>query len=141
MKTLIISLSLFSLCSAANEYEGSIGMGHQYGGIFGGQLAYKTEYTKYYGSLGLVGVAAGFQTTFTENSKHSYGLVVGREELQSEDGFLFVTYDYHLNGFSNKGLVIGTGLGITREDEGGSFSDIGKTETSTSITFNLGYKF
>ncbi|WP_085299594.1 hypothetical protein [Cognaticolwellia mytili] len=62
-------------------------------------------------------------------------------KIQSEDGFIFATYDYHFNGFSNPGLVIGTGIGITREDEGGFFSNAGKTETSTSLTLNIGYKF
>lgn len=141
MKTSIIVLSLVSFFSSASEYETSVGLGHQYGGVLGAQFAYKTESTKYYGSLGLIGFAAGFQTTFRENSKHAYGLVIGKEEFQSEDGFLFVTYDYHFDGFSGDGFVIGTGVGITREDEGGWWADKGKTETSTSVTLNIGYKF
>ena len=141
MKIPIIALSLVSLFSSAGEYETAIGLGHQYGGVLGAQFAYKTESTKYYGSLGLVGIAAGFKTTFSDKSKHSYGLVIGREELQSEDGFAFVTYDYHLNGFNQNGWVIGTGLGVTREDEGSFFFDTGETETSTSITLSIGYKF
>ncbi len=127
--------------SSAGEYETAVGLGHQYGGVLGAQFSYKTESSKYYGSVGLIGVAAGLQKTFNENSKHAYGFVIGREELQSEDGFLFATYDYHFNGFANNGLVIGTGLGITRQDAGGFFADIGKTETSTSVTLNIGYKF
>jgi hypothetical protein len=47
-----------------------------------------------YVSLGVIAVSVGFQTTFSENSSHAYGIVIGREELQSEYGFLFVTYDY-----------------------------------------------
>ncbi len=141
MKTSIIALSLVSLFSSAGEYEAAVGLGHQYGGILGAQFSYKTESSKYYGALGLVGVSAGFQTTFSKNSRHAYGLVFGREELQSEDGFLFATYDYHFNGFSNNGFVIGTGLGVTREDAGGFYSDTGNTETSTSLTLNIGYKF
>ncbi|GAC21646.1 hypothetical protein [Paraglaciecola arctica] len=141
MKTSIIALSLVSLFSFAGEYETAIGLGHQYGGVLGAQFAYKTGSTKYYGSLGLVGLSAGFQTAFSENSKHSYGLVIGREELQSEDGFLFATYDYHIDGFANNGFVIGTGIGVTREDSGGWWSKKGKTKRSNSITLNLGYKF
>ncbi len=141
MKIYIIALSLVSLYSSAGEYESSVGLGHQYGGILGAQFAYKTEESKYFTSLGLIGFSAGFQTTFTNNSKHSFGIVAGKEELQSEDGFAFVTYDYHFDGFSNPGFVIGTGIGVTREDEGGLFSDRGETETSTSVTLNIGYKF
>lgn len=141
MKTSIIALSFISLFSSAGEYETSIGLGHEYGGVLGAQFAYKTESTKYYASLGLIGMSAGFQTTFSENSKHAYGLVAGREELKSEDGFIFITYDYHLDGFADKGWVIGTGIGVTREDEGGWWLNRGETKTSTSITLNLGYKF
>lgn len=141
MKISILALSLVSLFSSAGEYETSIGLGHQYGGVLGAKLSYKTESSKYYGSLGLIGASVGFQTTFSKNSKHAYGLVIGREEIQSEDGFLFATYDYHFNGFTNNGLVIGTGFGVTREDTGGMFADTGKSETSTSVTLNIGYKF
>jgi hypothetical protein len=141
MKIPIIALSFVSLFSAAGEYETAIGLGHQYGGVLGAQFSYKTDTSKYYGALGLVGASAGFQTIFTENSKHAYGFVIGREELQSEDGFLFATYDYHFDGFTKNGFVIGTGIGITREDTGGLFADTGKTETSTSLTLNIGYKF
>jgi hypothetical protein len=145
MKLSIIALfvvsSFSSSLTSAGEYETAFGIGHQYGGILGAQFSYKTESTKYYASLGVIGAAAGFQTTFTDNSKHAYGFVIGREELQSEDGFLFATYDYHFEGFAKKGFVIGTGFGVTKEDSGGFFGDTGKTETSTSITLNIGYKF
>jgi hypothetical protein len=141
MKISILALLFVSSLTVAGEYETAIGIGHQYGGVLGAQFSYKTESSKYYGSLGVIGVSAGFQTIFSENSKHTYGFVIGREELQSEDGFLFVTYNYHIDGFTKKGFVIGTGLGVTREDTGGLFADIGKTETSTSVTLNIGYKF
>jgi len=141
MKTYIIALSLFSSFTFAGEYETSIGLGHQYGGVVGGQLAYKTSSTKYYASLGLIGGAVGFQTTFNEDSKHAYGIVIGSAAFQSEDGFVFATYNYHVNGFNKNGLVIGTGFGVTRQDEGGSFGDIGNIETSPSVTLNIGYKF
>ena len=140
MKIFIIALSLVSLCSTAAEYETTVGLGHEYGGVLGAQFSYKTESSKYYASVGIIGISTGFQTTFSENSNHAYGLVIGREEVQSEDGFLFATYDYHFNGFSKKGLVIGMGLGITRQD-GGWYSDTGNTESSAALTLNIGYKF
>ncbi|GLR72151.1 hypothetical protein [Agaribacter marinus] len=134
-------LILFSAPSFAHKYETSVGVGHQYGGLLGVKVAYKSAQTKYYGALGLVGVSVGMQTTFSKGSKHTYGFTLGREELQSEDGFLFVTYDYHFNGFQQEGFVIGTGLGITREDDGGFLADKGDIETSTSATLTLAYKF
>ncbi|AZQ84820.1 hypothetical protein EKO29_12950 [Colwellia sp. Arc7-635] len=137
----LISLSLVSLSSSAGEYETTVGLGHEYGGVLGAQLAYKTQDSKYYASAGLIGFSAGLQTTFSENSKHAFGFVAGKEEFHGEDGFFFVTYDYHLDGFSNNGFVIGTGIGITREDEGGLFADLGETVTSTAVTLNIGYKF
>lgn len=141
MKKYILALSLIPMFSYASEFETAAGLGHEFGGVLGAQFAYKTESSKYYASLGLIGAAAGFQTTFSDNSKHAFGFVFGVEEIQSEDGFLFATYDYHFDGFSENGFVIGTGIGVTREDEGGFFADRGKTNTSTSVTLNIGYKF
>lgn len=141
MKKAILALALVSLFSCADELETAMGLGHQFGGVIGAQIAYKTPLTKFYASLGVLGVATGFQTTFSVNSKHAFGAVVGREELQSEDGFFFATYDYHFKGFVENGWVLGTGIGVTREDEFGLFADSGETESTTSITLNLGYKF
>ena len=77
--TLFVVSSFASTLTPAGEYETAFGIGHQYGGILGAQFSYKTESTKYYASLGVIGAAAGFQTTFTDNSKHAYGFVIGRE--------------------------------------------------------------
>ena len=145
MNKVIAVLSFVSLSCFASEpqssYQFSVGVGHQYAGLLGAQLSYKSEFTKYYGSLGLIGISAGFETRFEENPKHSYGLVLGREQVQSEDGFIFATYNYHFNGFDQEGFVIGAGVGITREDEGGSWGNYGKTESSAALSLNLGYKF
>jgi len=143
MKNIIIALSFIALSSAAGEYETTVGFGHQYGGVLGAQFSYKTESSEYYGSLGLVGYSAGIQTTFSQNSKHAFGLVAGRDEIQSSRGFLFVTYDYHLNGFSGNGWVVGTGLGYTLQDgiahiQGDSSHG---HEIKAAITLNVGYKF
>lgn len=140
MKKFILALSLFFSFTFAGEYETSIGLGHQQGGVIGVPLVYKNPLTKYYASLGVIAVSVGFQTTFSENSNHAYGIVIGREELQSEYGFLFVTYDYQFKGFTHNGFVIGTGLGMTRKDERSWYSDYGKTKTSPSVTLNIGYK-
>ena len=149
MKKIILALSLVSLFSSAGEFETSVGLGHEYGSILGAQLGYKTEFTKYYASVGYIGYAAGFQTTFSENSKHAYGVVAGMELWESENGFVFATYDYHFNGFSNPGFVIGTGFGFTRgEGLSDTFDDIGKRDSKRTkedvkaeFTLNIGYKF
>jgi hypothetical protein len=131
-------IGLLSVYSSAGEFEISTGFGHQYGGVLGVQFANKTEFSKYYISTGLLGASAGLETTFQKNSKHSYGLAVGAEVVSSEDGFAFATYNYHFNGFSSNGLVIGTGIGIRRQEETLGADD---TETSFSLTLNIGYKF
>ncbi|MBA6390523.1 hypothetical protein H4J38_06960 [Colwellia sp. BRX10-3] len=151
MKKYIFALSLVSLFNSAGEFETAVGLGHQYGSILGAQLGYKTESTKYYASLGYVGIATGFQTTFSENSKHAYGLVAGVEAWESDHGFIFATYDYHFNGFSNPGFVIGTGFGFTRGESLGDtfvdFSSYGESEPKkqedikAEFTLNIGYKF
>ncbi len=146
MKIAIIALLLISFAGSAGDFEFAIGAGHEYGGVLGGQFAYKTEYSKYYGSVGLIGFSTGFQTTFSKNSKHAYGMTVGSELFTSPSGFLFATYNYHFKGFSNNGLVIGTGIGITKaggdSESGGHCGSLcGETETSTSVTLNIGYKF
>lgn len=141
MKKLGFVLLLSSFFSVAGDYQTSVGFGHQYGGVLGGKLAYQTQSTQFYGSLGLVGFALGAQTTFTENAKHAFGLSVGKEGLTSEDGFAFITYDYFFNGFNHSGLVLGTGIGVMREDEGSWFFDHGETESESAITLSIGYQF
>ncbi|WP_019028947.1 hypothetical protein [Colwellia piezophila] len=145
MKISLIALLLISFSSSAGDFEFAIGAGHEYGGILGGQFAYKTEYSKYYGSVGVVGFSTGFQTTFSKNSKHAYGVTVGAEAIDSSEGFLFATYNYHFKGFSNNGFVIGTGIGFTKGDGvplgGGCYVDCPSTEKKAMITLNIGYKF
>jgi len=150
MKKYICALSLVTLFSSAGEIETTVGLGHQYGSIIGAQFGYKTESTKYYASLGYVGIATGFQTTFSENLKHAYGVVTGIEAWESDHGFIFATYDYHFNGFSNAGFVIGTGFCFTRgEGFSDSFDglfnsserDSRDEDVKAEFTLNIGYKF
>lgn len=141
MRLVALALALFSGFSAAQEYETSVGFGHQYGGALGAKLAYTTDSTKVFGSIGLIGAAAGFQSVLGEDTRHAFGMVVGSEVSHSEDGFFFVTYDYHFDGFMQKGWLLGTGVGVTRQDESGSFGDTGDVETSMAMTLTLAYKF
>jgi len=144
MKKYIIALSFVSLFSTAGEYKTSVGLGHQFGGVLGAQFSYKTASNKYYGSLGVVGYSAGFQTIFNKNSKHAFGIVAGRENIHNNKTFLFATYDYHLNSFSEDGWVVGTGIGYTIQDgithtQGdSSYYD---NDIKAAITLNVGYKF
>ncbi|MGL1958001.1 MAG: hypothetical protein OCD00_11875 [Colwellia sp.] len=147
MKKYIIALSFISLFSSAGELETAVGFGHQYGGVLGVQFAYKTESSKYYGSVGLndsmggFGLATGFQTIFSENSKHAFGITLGSRDVDSEKGFIFATYDYHLNGFSETGLVVGAGIGVTRKYEFEGWSQQRTSEINPALTLNIGYKF
>jgi len=144
IKISIILLPFFSFVSSTGEFEAAIGAGHEYGGVLGGQFAYKTEYSKYYASVGIVGFSTGFQTTFSKNSKHAYGVTLGAEAMESSEGFLFATYNYHFKGFSNNGFVVGTGVGFTKGDSawpGNCFIDCPSAEKKAMVTLNIGYKF
>jgi hypothetical protein len=139
MKKTTLILLLLSFSSFSNEFEVSTGLGHQHGGVIGVQLANKTDFSKYYLSLGYLGAAIGFDTTLEKNSKHSYGMVAGIEAITSaEEGFGFITYNYHLNGFSNDGLVLGVGVGIKK---GEGIMGEPDSDASAAMTVNLGYKF
>jgi hypothetical protein len=138
-KLIVISSLLFSSIATA-ELRVTAGAGHQYGGILGAQFAYQTPGSQYYLSLGLVGAAVGFQTTFEDNSKRAFGLSGGFEAANSEDGFVFATYNYHFQGFTESGWVAGVGIGVRREDDG-FFQDSGTKKTSGAITLDIGYKF
>ncbi len=129
----------FSLPSRAIDL--SVGVGHQYAGVLGAQVSTQAGAIRTYGALGLVGYAVGVETTWGLSHQHTYGAVIGREEIGSEDGFVFATYNYHVSGVDNSGWVFGAGLGVTRQDEGGAFSDQGVIESKTSLTLNIGYKF
>jgi len=142
MRKLIVLLSLVCTSASADEFQTAVGMGHQYGGLIGAQVSYKSDESKYFASLGLVGAAVGFQHSIEPDSHYSYGMVLGSEALRSEDGFIFVNGNYHFNGFNQPGWVFGFGVGATREDSGGFFSNTqGSTETKTAVSLNIGYEF
>ena len=140
MKLLIVISSLLVSSIATAELRLAAGAGHQYGGILGAQFSYQTPGSEYYLSVGLVGAAAGFKTTFEDNSKHAFGLSGGSEAANSEDGFIFATYNYHFQGFTESGWVTGVGIGVRREDDS-FFRDSGTKKTSGAITLDIGYKF
>ncbi len=136
---------LLSSTASGSEYEFATGFGHQYGGFLGTQFSSKTETSKYYASLGLVGFAFGFQKQFEGQQHHSYGLSIGSIAANADKGFLFANYNYHFESFSGKGWVLGAGVGIVRHEDSVIFfiqppsnQDV---ENEVSITLDLGYKF
>jgi hypothetical protein len=142
VKKLVVILTLVCSSVSASEFQTSVGIGHQYGGLIGAQFGYKTDDTKLFGSVGFFGAALGYQTLFQDSNNLSYGLVLGAEALKSEDGFLFMTSNYHFNGFDQSGWVIGAGVGVSRQDQGGFYSDTPNTvESDATLTLSIGYDF
>jgi hypothetical protein len=134
-------LMLLGLSMPSQAIDLSVGAGHQYAGVLGAQVSSQQGAVRTYGALGLIGYAIGVETTLGLSSQHTYGAVLGREEVGSEDGFIFATYNYYVSGVENAGWVFGAGLGVTRQDEGGAFGDQGVVESKTSLSLNIGYKF
>ncbi|GIU50343.1 hypothetical protein TUM4438_35960 [Shewanella sairae] len=118
----------------------SLGIGYQYGGVLGVRYNYQKLNHVFFGSLGLVGGALGYQYAFSEQ-KHLFGFSVGSEVLTSEDGFAVLTYEYYPKGFTDGGWQFGVSGGVRREDDGGSFGNVGKTATEPTGMISLGYKF
>ena len=118
----------------------SLGVGQQYGGVLGVRYNYQNQNHVFSASLGLVGGALGYQYAFSEQ-KHLVGFSVGSEVLTSEDGFAVLTYEYYPKGFTDGGWQFGVSGGVRREDEGGSFGNVGKTVTEPTGMISLGYKF
>lgn len=141
---ILFSVCLLSCTAAGSEYEFATGVGHQYGGFLGAQFSSKSETSKYYASIGLAGVAFGFQKQFEEQQHHSYGVSIGSMGANADHGFIFINYNYHYQGFSNKGWVIGAGIGAIRHEDSDIFfipSSNQNIDTEASITLDLGYKF
>ena len=136
----LIALTLMFSVSTHAETQYTVGLGYQYGGVLGAQVAYIDGNNKYFASLGLIGAALGAQRVFGSERKHSFGVVIGKEELTSEDGFTLVTYNYHASGFNNTGLVFGLSAGVKSEDAG-FYVDYNGTKTDGVVMINIGYKF
>ncbi|MEP4889698.1 MAG: hypothetical protein ABJV04_06700 [Aliiglaciecola sp.] len=141
---MMILLVSFSTMSEAVDYDFSVGAGSQYGG-FGTQFAIKSDKTKYFVGLGFPGFSVGMKRQFSENTHHSWGLNAGKMYgiLSSDTVFGGITYNYHFNGFNNKGWELGTGITYYEEDE---YTQIfgGEQESKdkgVGILINLGYVF
>lgn len=141
MKKYLLLLSFTTFNVSAFELNTSVGIGPQYGGIIGSQISIIENDVKYYLSAGFLGISSGVQFALGENTKHSLGLNFGASFLWGDEGYLFATYDYHINGFENDGWVMGLGVGNAFGSKGENeiASDI-KNE-DVAVSFNIGYKF
>lgn len=160
MKNKLLALSLLAVSSISHaaDIEYSLGLGSQYGGILGGQVALKLEDSKHFVGLGLLGASVGGKYKVSENGHHSIGFNLGTffNIMSPGTDFLFGTYNYHFRGFDKQGWELGTGAGFFRTDEyrpynryrsyrygeseyfrSGSY----ETETDFTFTINLGYTF
>lgn len=150
MKVFFFILILFSTSACAETFKHtgiSIGTGYTYASPFlGVQFSQKSEISKVYVSAGLIGYAIGFETSVTENNKHTLGVTGGQEFLTSDVGFAFVTYSYHFNALANSGFVAGLGAGFRVEEYGeenddGVWDDTDDIHISPALTLTLGYNF
>ncbi|MCL1080307.1 hypothetical protein D5R81_08300 [Parashewanella spongiae] len=140
-KTILMSLLLVSSFPSLAETKNTIGIGYQYGGVFGYKFSSINNNNIYFISAGLVGGAAGYQLLLDGEKKHSIGIALGSEVLTSEKGFGLATYNYYSQGVNKSGFVFGLGIGVRREDEGGVFGSYGKVESKFTADVNLGYQF
>ncbi len=123
------------------EHSLSVGAGYQYGGLLGAKLGLQSDNHVLYGSLGLIGAAAGYQYLVDENKHHAFGVSVGSEVVSSEDGFLLATYDFYLNGYQKPGFHIGINAGTRREDSASFWANNEDSQFSTVVSLSVGYKF
>jgi hypothetical protein len=141
---MMIFLVSFSTMSKDLDYDFSVGLGSQYGGL-GTQFAINNDKSKYFVGLGFPGISVGMKTQFSENTHYSWGLNAGKMYgiLSSDTAFGGITYNYHFNGFNSKGWEVGTGLTYYKQDEYTAiFAE--KPESKNEgfgIAINLGYVF
>ncbi|MBQ4877774.1 hypothetical protein J8M21_11200 [Pseudoalteromonas luteoviolacea] len=142
---LLFKLLFMSFFTHSAAIELSTGVGTQYGGIGGQQLAIRLDESKYFVAIGFLGASAGAQYQISDNSRHTMGVNFGRllGILRDDTDYVALTYNYHLTGFHNSGFEIGTGLGVYHRDESTFLSGIEIEEKTTEPTliFNIGYKF
>jgi|GEM_PF-862157 len=148
MKKILATILLFILCSksALAENVSSLGIGYQYGGAIGFKFDFKEAKNNYFTSLGLLGGAIGYQRFIESDNKQAFGMMAGAEVLASEKGFIALTYNYYLQGFENKGWVVGVSFGLRRTDEDliGIRDILGarqEVKTKMLLSVNAGYRF
>ena len=144
-KPLLLLLSYLPLSVSGAEFEFSLGAGFQYSGVIGTQFSVKHQESKYFISVGLPGYSLGMQTIVSDNEYHSAGFSLGEVQgiFDGDSRYGFITYNYHVDGFKNKGWVLGAGVGVFDEEPYTPlFSDerIDPSKKAT-VTLDIGYKF
>lgn len=124
----------------------SAGFGYQYGGVLGTKYTIKNGQDSYFASIGLVGVAAGYQRFLDDDATKAFGIVLGTEVLTSEEGFAAITYNYYPQGYGNKGWGFGLSAGVRRTDSdpiniSGLFGQPAETDNKGLVGINFGYTF
>lgn len=148
MKVVLSVLLILVSINITHAKEGfSAGVGFEYGGLIGAKYSIRDQDNHYFGSLGLLGAAIGYQKIMDTDEKHLFGIVAGAEEFASEDGFIGLNYNYHANGFNSEGWTVGFVAGVRRTDGdpleiGGIFgADEPETETKALVGVSFGYSF
>lgn len=144
-KSLVLLLSSLPLSVFGAEFEFSLGAGFQYSGIIGTQFSVKHQDSKYFISAGLPGASVGMQTIISDDEHHSAGFSLGKIQglFNGDSRYGFITYNYHVDGFKNKGWVLGAGIGAYDEE---SYKPLFSNEpenpsTKAMFTLDVGYKF
>jgi len=130
-QTLIGMTLLLGMGSAQAEW--AAGVGYPYGGAIGAQYSMKQGKDILFGSVGLVGVAIGYQRLLDPAQQHSLGVVAGTETFTSDHGFIAAQYNYYLSGANQPGWVIGLTAGQRQED--------GKVGNHSLLGVHAGYRF
>ncbi len=137
---------IFLLCITTSKPSladgfATAGAGYPYGGVAGARYSYPSGQNIYSVSLGLLGAAASYHRLLDDKNQHGLGIIAGLEVLSSEKGFTALSYQYYASGVQNRGWVLGSSLGLRRQDEGRFFGSYGKVETKALFGIDIGYRF
>ena len=146
--TVIVGCLLSAKTAWAQEHEFGVGLGPEYGGIYGFQYAYRADDSRYKFGLGVLGISVGTESRFDSSEYFSYGALAGYAEFWTADvAYAGATLHYYPMGFDSNSFVISAGLGVYHQtDTDVTYtwdSRIEVTTTSIGISpmISLGYKF
>ncbi len=132
-KLACVAALLLTSTAASAQGQWGAGIGYPYGGAIGAQYSVKQGKDIFFGAVGLVGIAAGYQRVLDDAQQHSLGVVFGGEALSSDNGFMAAQYSYYLAGAGREGWVVGLTAGQRKED--------GKHGSDMLLGFHAGYRF
>lgn len=103
---LITPIILFSSNAAHSAFERSVGVGTQYGGLFGVQASFYHSEVKVNFGLGLLGISTGFEYFLTpKNSLGAHAFIV------APVGGYAVSWNHYFNGQKAAGWRVGLDVG------------------------------